>query len=170
MSGEAIQFKRRYTGVASSKLDSQRRLLMPKNWRAQGQEGQNNKFYLIPGSDRTIKICDELYYNKYCDFIDRLDDSDPNTLVAKTIFGMLSCIVEPDSQGRFALSQEIITFANLGKTGDTLYLVGATEYGRILTEANFNAMMGDSVATLLKLDQDVNREKRSSQMKTQLTI
>ncbi len=161
MTEQGIQVKMRFTGANFSKLDSQRRLIMPKLWRDMALKTQCGSFYVIPAGDRTIKICGEQYYNQYCEYIDSLDDSEPDILQAKTIFGMLTCVVEPDGQGRFALTPEMLAFTNLGQPGDTLALIGATEYGRIMTMDAYNTLFGNSQPMLRNLDQNVNQEKRA---------
>ena len=153
----------RFNGISKCKMDAQRRLLMPKLWRDQMAQLQLEKekkvFYLMPGPGNTVKIGDFYYYNKYSDFLENLNDSDEDTLRAKTQFSMLTVPVELDGQGRFQLTSEILKSSGLGNPGDTLVFVGASDYGRIMSEAAYEQLFLGSVESIKKLNEDVQRLK-----------
>ena len=155
----SLQPKIRFNGISKCKLDAQRRLLMPKLWRNNMPEGQPQVFYLMPGTNNDVKISSYDYYIQYCDYIESLDDSDVITLQAKTIFSMLTTPVETDAQGRFQLTQELLDYSNLGKAGDILVFVGASDFGRIMTEEAYNQLFAHSLDNIYKLNQDVQRLK-----------
>jgi len=154
-----LQLRMRFNGISKCKLDAQRRLLMPKLWRNNFPEGQPQVFYLMPGTDNDVKISSYEYYIQYCNYIESLDDSDIVTLQAKTIFSMLTTPVETDVQGRFQLTQELLDYSNLGKAGDILVFVGASDYGRIMTEEAYDKLFAHSLDNICKLNQDVQRLK-----------
>lgn len=155
----SLKPKMRFNGISKCKMDAQRRLLMPKLWRDQVQEGQKQTFYLMPGTNNDVKISSYDYYVQYCDYIESLDDSDIITLQAKTIFSMLTTPVETDGQGRFQLTPELLEYSHLGRAGDTLVFVGASDYGRIMTEEAYNQLFAHSLDNINKLNQDVQRLK-----------
>ena len=159
MEEKSLQLKFRFNGTGRSKLDSQRRLLMPKLWRDAMSEDRAYRFYLMPGTDNDIKIGDYDYYCEYSNYIESLDDSDVVTLQAKTIFAMLTTPVEVDSQGRFALTPELLQYAQLGKAGDTLVLAGASDFGRIMTEEAYSRLFANSLTNISRLNQEVQKVK-----------
>ena len=159
----SLQPRMRFNGIAKCKMDAQRRLLMPKLWRDQMAhlqlEQEKKVFYLMPGPGNSVKIGDYYYYDHYCDYLEHLNDSKLDTLRAKTQFSMLTVPVELDGQGRFQLTPELLLSSKLGNPGDTLVFVGASDFGRIMSEADYEQLFLDSMESIQKLNEDVQRLK-----------
>lgn len=154
------QLKRRYSGVNTCNIDSQRRLLMPKAWRTPTGNIDLDTFWIIPAGNHIIKLCDQVFFNSYSDYLDSLNDSDPKVRREKLRFGSLICQVELDSQGRFALSPEIIEYGQL--TQKKIALIGSVSYGRIMNYDDYMKELSDDSASdeLNELDERVNDAKQ----------
>lgn len=101
-------------------VDAQRRIALPRQWRV--NEGGGDQFILIPGRAKSLQLIPIAMFAQIFEKMKQVSFADPNAAVAFANLAATAQAVTCDSQGRIALTPELIAHAGLGKNA---VLVGA---------------------------------------------
>ena len=122
------------SGSFEYKLDSQRRVAVPSEWRSQSPTGC---FVLIPGRDQTLQLYTEEVYNERIGAkLNSLSPSNPADLKKLRQLGARTFHLQCDKQGRIQFPQILMDFANLK---DTVAFVASGNFGQIMDGARWKA-------------------------------
>lgn len=122
-------------GNYSHSIDSKNRLIIP----AKLKEQLGTNITIIKDSDKCLCVYSEEEWKKYTAKFDELTKSEAKQ-IARYIYAN-AIEVQPDSQGRVLLPQEMVDFAGIKKNVIT---VGCGKYVEIWSEERWNDMnMGD---------------------------
>ena len=122
-------------GNYSHSIDSKNRLIIP----AKLKEQLGANITIIKDSDKCLCVYSEEEWKKYTAKFDVLTKSEAKQ-IARYIYAN-AIEVQPDSQGRVLLPQEMVDFAGIRKNVVT---VGCGKYVEIWSEERWNDMnMGD---------------------------
>jgi MraZ protein len=107
-------------GEYAHSLDTQRRVAIPRSWRKKGEE---NIFYLLPGRNGALQLIPEESFKDLLDKARRVSFADPSASLALARLGSMAQECRCDRQGRIAIPQRLIEYADL-KEGSVV-MVGA---------------------------------------------
>jgi len=107
-------------GEYAHSLDSQRRVAIPTCWR---RKGEDNIFYLLPGRNGALQLIPEDSFKDLLEKARRVSFADPSASLALARLGSMAQECRCDRQGRVAIPQRLIDYANL-KDGSVV-MVGA---------------------------------------------
>lgn len=146
--------KRRFclmSGESEHKLDSQRRLAVPSDWRSESPGGV---FVLIPGRDRTLQLyTEDVFQEKIMSRLSRLSPVDSGDLQKMRALGANTYKLECDKQGRIQLPLKLAQYAGLG---EKVSLIGSGDFGQIMDaarraeERKAEEAVGDGFLDILK--------------------
>ena len=138
------------SGQCEYKLDSQRRVAVPSDWRSQSPTGC---FVLIPGRDKTLQIyTEEVYNERIGSKLNNLSPSNPSDLKKLRMLGALTFKQQCDKQGRIQIPKELMEYANLK---DNVAFIASHNFGQIMDGARWRAELealneaGDSFLDVL---------------------
>jgi len=109
-----------FLGEFEYTLDAQRRLALPKAWR--GTEPNNNRFFLLPGRDRSLQLVPAAVFQDMLQKLRRVSFADAQAAVALATIGSMAQELACDRQGRIALHPKLMTHAGIT---DKALLLGA---------------------------------------------
>lgn len=149
-----MEAKKRFclmSGESEHKLDVQRRIAVPADWRSESPTG---RFVLIPGRDRTLQLyTEDVFQEKIMSRLARLSPVDAGDLQKMRALGANTYKLECDKQGRIQLPQKLTEYAGLG---DKVSLIGSGDFGQIMDAARRAAerraeeAIGDGFLDILK--------------------
>lgn len=111
-----------YTGHYSYSVDAQRRLAIPKDWRAAGTDVV--QYWLMPGDDGTIHVLGrDLFFKQFVEPLRaNVNLADFRSMSAMGDMGSSTTYAAPDRQGRITLTEEQLLLSGVT---DKAVLVGA---------------------------------------------
>lgn len=119
------------------------RVVLPKKFRQ--ELGNETHFYLIQGQDGEIWGFRNAEWQKEAEVRLSLSISDAEGRKARRSFFALAEECQLDSQGRFIISQELVTYAGISKqsfsANNEILMVGAGDHFEIWNNDNFNKLM-----------------------------
>ena len=120
-----------FFGEYSHSIDSQRRVAIPKNWRA---KGSNLRFFLLPGRHKALQLIPFNSFKEIFEKIRKISFADPKASLALAKLGSMAQECECDSQGRIAISPRLMEEADLS---DYAIMVGAISTAQIYSPDNW---------------------------------
>jgi MraZ protein len=122
------------SGNCEYKLDSQRRVAVPSDWRTQSPTGC---FVLIPGRDQTLQLYTEEVYNERIGAkLNSLSPSNPADLKKLRQLGARTFKLQCDKQGRIQIPQILMDFAQLK---ESVAFIASGNFGQIMDGARWKA-------------------------------
>lgn len=140
MSDQEITF----TGEYVHSLDSQRRVSMPRQWRADGM-----KYYLLPGRDATLQLITRDYFMDFLKQVRKVSLTNAKIGRALAMLGSRAQEVTCDKQGRIGISAKLKDYASL--EGE-IVLVGAFTHAQVWTKAAWDSQADDTEDVLDVID------------------
>ena len=138
------------SGCCEYKLDSQRRVAVPADWRTQSPTGC---FVLIPGRDQTLQLyTEEVYNERIGSKLNALSPSNPADLKKLRMLGALTFKQQCDKQGRIQIPKELMDYAKLK---DNVAFIASGNFGQIMDGSRWRAELearneaGDSFLDVL---------------------
>jgi MraZ protein len=133
-----------FAGEFVHAIDSQRRIAIPKDWRIKGGE---NRFYVLPGRHNCLQLMTFHSFKQLAEKLRRVSIADAEASVALARLGAKARECRCDKQGRIAISESLLEYAEIKKNGvvdPDLVLVGAFNNAQIWAKANWEKQrMGD---------------------------
>ena len=110
------------------KLDTQRRIAVPAEWRAENPCGI---FMMIPARDNMIQMYpDEVFTKKFAEKLAKLSMGSAEDMRKARDFGanVYKCVC--DSQGRIQMPKELLAW---GKVDSRLAMIGAGDFAQLMS-------------------------------------
>lgn len=132
-------------------LDAQRRLALPRPWRV--NEGGGDQFVVLPGRNKSLQLIPAAMFAEIFEQMRKIPFTHSSAGVALASLAHMAQTVICDSQGRIALTPELISYAGLQKN---VVLVGAFTTIQIWSPEEWNkSKMGtDSCLDILQAIQE----------------
>jgi len=128
-----------FLGEYECSIDGQRRVAIPKVWR--GPCDGKAHFFLLPGRDRSLQLVPADTFRELLSKLRQVSFADATAARAMATVGSMAQEVACDKQGRFALSQRLVSHAELT---DRAMMVGSVASVQIWQPARWQAQQMDS--------------------------
>ena len=138
------------SGNCEYKLDNQRRVAVPSDWRSQSPTGC---FVLIPGREQTLQLyTEEVYQERIGAKLKKLSPSNSADLKKLRMLGAMTHKLQCDKQGRIQIPKDLMDYAKLK---DNVAFIASSDFGQIMDGDRWRAELearneaGDSFLDVL---------------------
>ncbi len=116
-----------FTGAIENKIDSQRRIAVPSDWR---EENPSGIFVIMPGCDSTLQIYPlDVYNARYANVLTPQNSVNKSIQTRQRYLFSLTLKVRCDKQGRIQLTQKLLEYANIK---DEVAFIGFGSFGQMM--------------------------------------
>ena len=144
-----------FVGEFLHTIDPQRRIAIPKDWRAKDVE---NKFYMLPGRHNSLQLMTNEAFNILAQKLRKVSIADPKASIALAKLGSSARVCICDKQGRIPINEKLLEYSQIKKGEEIdsdLILVGAFNSIQIWSKENWNKQQmsdGEMLDVLQKIE------------------
>lgn len=132
-------FSKSFFGEFECTVDGQRRIALPSPWRRPDQ--RENSFVLFPGRFESLALVPADMVDDLVASLRKLSFANPNAFIPMANIGARAQVCKCDRQGRFAISQSLLTEAGIENKA---ILVGAVTFVQIWRPESWNEHRGST--------------------------